>query len=297
MNREMKKKYREFMDTLEYCEQPLAAYYSDKKPAVHTGPEGGFFVDIKKSGDILSLAGNAEKLQQQKKEKYRCMFQFLTQTRKKHIPSVFDHDNYGCPGCRFYLGFVKKLPRFNHFFISTGIPVLYKGERFAPTPASSKRHAGLLEGIRQKGSYVIFEQFENMSSDIKPELVIFFCNVEILSGLITLIRFVTDESDAVQSPFAAGCASLFSWPMKYKQEGLEKAVLGVFDPAARPYLSLGEMTLSIPYSLFKKMLSKFKKSFLYKDKIKNGFIKKVIPGWPEVRKRAGRLAKKLLDLN
>jgi uncharacterized protein (DUF169 family) len=285
----IRKKYNEFMRTLNCCEQPLAAYYSDKKPRVHTGPKGGFFLDIQKPGDIRLLAGRAKNLMQEKREHFRCMLQFLAQTRKKHIPAVFDYENFGCPGLRFYLGFVKKLPLFNHYFISKGFPILYKGERFAPTPASSKKHAALLTGIQQKGKYVIFEPFENMSPDIEPEVVIFFCNVEVLSGLVGLVRFVTDEADAVQSPFASGCGSIFSWPVKYSQGGLEKAVLGVFDPAALPYMPLGEMTLGIPFALFKKMLWGYKKSFIYADKIKEGLIKEAIVGWPDVKKRAQRM--------
>jgi hypothetical protein len=78
--------------------------------------------------------------------------------------------------------------------------------------------------------------------------------------------------------------------LKFLREGSEKAVLGIFDPDARPYLSLGELTLSIPFSLFKKMLFSYKKSFMYTDKIKSGLIKKAIPGWPEVRKRAEQIS-------
>lgn len=287
--KDVRKLYKEFMTIFDCCEQPLAAYYSDKKPLVCTGPESGFFIDIRKPGDLLSLPARAKKLMQQKKDTFRCMFHYLAQTRKKHIPSVFDYENFGCPGCRFYLGFVDELPRFNHYFTSTGFPVLYKGERFAPSPASSKKHADLLKGIQSKGTYVIFESFENMPCDIEPELVIFFCNSEALSGLAGLVRFVTDEADGVQSPFTSGCGSIFSWPLKYSRDGLEKAVLGVFDPAARPYLPLGEMTVSIPYSLFLKMLYTYKKSFIYADKLKGGIIRKAISGWPEVRKRAKRM--------
>ena len=273
------------MTLLKNCEPPLVAYYCDKKPATYIGPKGGFFIDIKKTSDILILFKKAKNLKEERKEKFRCIFQFLAQTRKKHIPSVFDYENFGCPGCRFYLGFIKEIPMFNHYFISTGFPLLYIGERIAPTSESSKKHADLLKGIKQKGKYVIFDSIENISFDVDPELVIFFCNADILSGLVGLIRFVTDEPDAVLSPFSSGCGSIFSWPIKYYQDGLEKAVLGVFDPAARPYMNKGDMTLSIPYSLFKKILSDYKRSFIYRDKIKSYLIREPIPGWPDLIKR------------
>ena len=289
MKPDIQKKYKELMSVLSVCEQPLVAYYSDKKPVDYTGPRGGFFIEIQKPKDILSIPGRIKKIMQEKKEKFRCMFQYLAQTRKKNIPSVFSYHNFGCPGCRFYLGFVQELSLFNHYFTTTGFPGLYKGERFGPTPGSSKKHAALLKGIHPKAKYVIFEPIEKRSCDIEPELVIFFCNTEVLSGLVGLVRFVTDQADSVQSPFTSGCGSLFSWPIKFMREGLEKAVLGVFDPSARSYMALGDMTLSIPYSLFIKILTHFKNSFIYADKIKSGLIKKVIPGWPEVRKRAKQL--------
>jgi hypothetical protein len=285
------KKYRDFMIALGSATQPLVAYYSDERPEKYIGPKGGFSVEIKKPGDIFPFLGKARNLEQEEKEKFRCMFQFLARTRTKNIPSVFDFDNFGCPGCRFYLGFTDELPAFNHFFISTGFPGIYNGEKIAPTSASSKKHANLLKGILQKGKYVIFEKIEHVSFDIVPEIVIFFCNAETIAGLVGLIRFVTDEADSVQSPFASGCGSIFSWPVKYSQKGKEKAVLWVFDPAARPYIPLGEMTLSIPFPLFMRMLALYKKSFIYADKIKSGLIKSPIPSWPDVRKRASRIQK------
>ena len=62
MKPEIEKNYKEFMTFLGGCEEPLAAYYYDKKPAVHTGPKGGFFLDIPKPGDLLSLTGKSKKI-------------------------------------------------------------------------------------------------------------------------------------------------------------------------------------------------------------------------------------------
>jgi uncharacterized protein (DUF169 family) len=291
------KKYRELMASLGSDGAPLVAYYSDQRPVEYIGPRGRFFIDIKKPGDIFSFLGKARNLDNERKASFRCLFGFLARTRTKNIPSVFDADNFGCPGCRFYLGFIDEIPGFNHFFISTGFPGVYNGERFAPTPASSRRHANQLKGIRQKGKYVVFESIERMSFDVEPEVVIFFCNAETLSGLVGLVRFATDEPDSVQSPYSSGCGSIFSWPLKYSMEGSLKAVLGIFDPAARPYLPLGEMTLRIPFPLFMRILATFKKSFIYADKIKSGLIKSAIPSWPNVRQRAKRIRSLIKNAN
>jgi len=281
------------MEVLRHCDPPLAAYYSDIKPEQCVGPQGGFMVELKKPADILTMATQAKRLLQAKKERFRCMFSFLARTRKEQLPAVFDYENYGCPGCRFYLGFADELPLFNHYFIANGFPGLYRGERFAPSPRSSQRHAGMLRGIKAGGRYMIFAPLDNLPSAVDPELVIFMADAELISALSALVRFVTDEAATVVSPFASGCASIVSWPLMYARRGVEKAVLGVFDPAARPYLPLGYMTLSMPFPLFAKILEGYKKSFIYADKLRGGLIRRALPGWPEVRKRAGRMRRLL----
>ncbi len=278
--------YREFMEALGSLSGPLVAYYSDKKPDPCVGPKGGFFLDVRKPGDILPFIRRAGKIDEEKKRDFRCMFQFLGITRAKGTAAVFDADNFGCPGLRYYLGFIDRLPSFNHFFTSTGFPGVFNGERFFPSPSSSKRRSLEIGRIEPKGAFVVFEPMEHVSADTEPELVVFFENPETISGLAGLVSFAADDADSVYAPFASGCGSVFSWPMKLKREGAKKAVLGVFDPAARPWMKPGEMTLSIPYPLFVRMLASFKKSFMYTDRIRSGIIRDAIPGWPAVRKRA-----------
>ncbi len=289
MKHTVMKQYRDFMAVLRYCDRPLALYYSNEKPTEYTGPTGGFWVELERPKDVLKLVSRAPVIRREQKEKFRCMFSFLSGVRKQGTSAVFDYENYGCPGCRFYLGFIDKLPLFNHYLIANGFPALYHGERFAPTPESSRRHMELITGVPAGGKYAIFTPFESIPSDCEPELIIFMANAEVISALAALVRFVTDEAEAVRSPFSSGCGSLITWALKYARRGEEKAVLGIFDPAARVYLHPGEMTLSVPYGLFKKMLSVYKKSFLYTDRIRGGLIKKALPGWPEARKRAGML--------
>jgi uncharacterized protein (DUF169 family) len=291
------KKYGAFIEALGKGSAPLVAYYSDERPPVWTGPKGGFFIDIKKPGDITAFLARAGNIEAEKQKEFRCMFRFLAETRKKHIPSVFDAENFGCPGCRFYLGFIERLPSFNHFFVSNGFPGVYNGERYFPSHASSRRRAEELSGIRQKGRYVIFESIERMSFHVDPEVVIFFGNPEDIAGIATLVSFVTDDAHSVISPFASGCASIFSWPVKLAQANESKAVLGVFDPAARPWMSLGEMTLGMPYGLFLQLLGSFKKSFLYADKIASGIIRDAIPNWPNIRKRSRTLSGRMKKTN
>jgi uncharacterized protein (DUF169 family) len=295
MKQVLVRKYADFMDALGSDEPPLAARYTDERPDPYVGPEGGFGIDV---GKLLAGFGPvrrdiSQELLDRKRNEFRCMIRFLVRTRREHVPSVFDAENYGCPGCRFYLGFAAKLPAFNHYFTSTGFPGLYRGERFSPSPASSRRHAKELDGLEPAGKYLVFESIEHMTADADPDVVVFFCNPEILAGLVGAVRFATDRSEAVRSPFAAGCASVFGWPYKFAMRGEDTAVLGIFDPAARPYLVPGEMTIAMPFRLFVKILTTYDKSFLRADRMPPGIIKHAIPSWPEVKKRAGRFAKNL----
>ncbi|MBN1983881.1 MAG: DUF169 domain-containing protein [Chitinivibrionales bacterium] len=286
----IRSQYQHFMQTLQWCDSPLAAYYTDTKPLKSIGPAGGFYLGIEKPSDALSMIGKAASIQKYKREKFRCMFQFLMKTRVTGIPSVFDKENFGCPGCRFYLGFIPRLPAFNNYFTSTGFPGFYRGERYASCPQSSQRHARMLEGIVPTGRYLVFEKFETLPDSVEPDVVIFFANPEIICALVGLVRFVTDEPEGVVSPFGSGCASIFTWPIKYRMDGKQKAVLGPFDNSSRPYLPLAEMSLGIPYRLFCEMLGSYRKSFLCADTMKPGLIKTAIPGWPAVRKRAKRIS-------
>ncbi|MGA1870051.1 MAG: DUF169 domain-containing protein [bacterium] len=266
MESSLKNDYYEFMNVLGVCKKPpLAAYYTNNKPNKYIGPKGGFYPDMHDINDFIT-----GKVDVQDKRHHQCMFRFLVRTLNKGIPSVFDYDNFGCCGCRFYLGFVSNFPEFNRYYLSTGIPGFSAGEGFAPNPDKAQCFFGApLEGRKPGGKYVVFERFENAQEE-NIDLIIFFADPEIISGLIGLVRFSSDNYDVIGTNFCAGCASVFSWPMKYKSMGKEMAELGTFDLVCRPFLAPKEMTLSIPYSLFKKVLGSYKNSFLTKKKEKKG---------------------------
>ncbi|MBN1413079.1 MAG: DUF169 domain-containing protein [Spirochaetales bacterium] len=288
MDGKMLKDYEEFMQALGSDEPPLTARYSDTLPPDYASPKGGFYIEIKSAKDMLYYAGNLKLLDEKRKE-FKCVFHYISETRKKGIPSVFDFDHFGCPGARFYLGFIPSLPKFNSHFTTTGFPLLYRGERLAASPASAERHAQLLEGIKPKGRYLLFERFDKLPPEATPEVITFFSNPEIISGLTALARYVTDDMDAVRAPFTSGCASIFTVPFSNGEQGIRKAVLGIFDPASRPFLNPGEMTLSLHFPLFLEMLKCYKKSFMGDTGRKRYLIKNVVPGWPVVRSRAKKL--------
>lgn len=290
--REKTVRYRELMQCLGYKEKPLVAYYSNDKPPNSIGPRNGLNISIISLSSIFSLATHFWRINTLKKKRFRCMMQYVAQTRERGIPSVFSAEHYGCPGFRFYAGFSPKLPAFNHHFISTGIPGMYPGERFVPSVASARKLGAALEGRSPEGEWLIFDQFRDTIREHMIKSIMFFANPEIITGLIGLVRFASDRDDAVQVIYASGCASLFTWPVQYTLQGREQAVLGIFDLAARPWLKNGELTLSMPYSLFEKILHTFKDSFMFKQKRCKGKPEMMF-GWQHALCRADDFDKRM----
>lgn len=98
-----------------------------------------------------------------------------------------------------------------------------------------------------------------------PEIVTFFARAEIISGLNQLAVFVTNDFEAVSSPFGAGCTNLVSWPLRYLSQGKLKAVMGGWDPSERKFLKPDEITFSVPYEMFGRMVARWPESFLNTD--------------------------------
>ena len=114
---------------------------------------------------------------------------------------------------------------------------------------------------KQLSAYVV-KPLSLFEKDQKPELVVFFVRPESLCGLHQLAAFVTNDPEVVASPWGAACGNLIIWPLKYKENGTMKAVLGGWDPSARKFFKTDELSFSIPFEMFSQMLDRFEDSFL-----------------------------------
>ena len=121
---------------------------------------------------------------------------------------------------------------------------------------------------------------EKRTMTVKPEFVIFFARPEVLNGLFTHAIFTTGDVESVASHFGAGCTNVVAWLLFYKEQGIEKAILGGFDPSARKFMKTDELTSTVPWSLYKKMLTALPESMF-----------NVKGAWAEVRKKVTRSAK------
>ena len=100
-----------------------------------------------------------------------------------------------------------------------------------------------------------------------------------LTGLFVQTTFTTGDVDSVATPFGAGCTNIIAWPLFYKEQGIEKAVLGGFDPSARKFMKTDELTFTVSWSLYKKMLIALPESMFNVD-----------GDWTTVRKKVNRSA-------
>jgi uncharacterized protein (DUF169 family) len=226
--------WRQFRDTLGLKESPLGIYYTNDKPEGVTPKEG--------------LSG--------------CMIGLLQNARKKGETVYFDKSHFGCPGGAYYMGF-REIPRPNiEYFLSCGIPGEMEGERYIKTPELAREYFGKMKPRPAPATYCVFKPIEKFEKGERPEVVCFFATPDILSGLFTLLNYALERIDSVLTRFASGCGTILTYPLKEAEKDQPQSVLGMFDVSARPMVEKDILTLSMPYSLFLRLLENVKGSFL-----------------------------------
>ena len=171
--------------------------------------------------------------------------------------------------------------KFIEHYVTTGFPgTSIHGERYLPSPEAMRKFLAKVNPRKAPATYCIFQPLSLFTGSDEPEFVIFFARPEVLTGLFTHTMFTTGNVDSVASPFGAACTNIIAWPLFYKEQGMEKAVLGGFDPSARKFMKTDELTFTVPWSLYQKMLAALHESMFN------------VPGaWSEVRKKVTRSAK------
>ncbi|KQC04008.1 MAG: hypothetical protein APR53_04160 [Methanoculleus sp. SDB] len=209
---------------------------------------------------------------------WRCLVCDLARVRKGRS-LIFDHESLSCSGAKWYLGYAtERAPEFR-YFLSCGKPGVVEGERYKRTPEivdDMDRHR---EHIPAEGKCYAFKRWDLLTDDDTPEVVIFFARPEVLSGLFTLANFdQSDPNGGVICPFGAGCGSIIHYPWLEQQKEHPRAVLGMFDPSARPCVPTDVLTMAIPMKKFEKMIGYMEESFL------------VTGTWEKVQKKIRRSA-------
>ncbi len=203
----------------------------------------------------------------------RCLIGALDKVFKGQS-LAFDGDAVGCPGGKRYLGFAENLMPNFEYFLSCGIPGKLEGERYKKTPEMVKeymqKHAPV---TKAPANYIIFKRWDKLGENDTPEVVIFYAVPDVLAGLYTLASFDEAEQNMVIVPFGSGCASIVQYPFMEVKSAHPRAVIGMFDISARPFVDKNTLAFSAPMSKFKRMVDNMEESFL------------ITPSWAKVQKR------------
>jgi uncharacterized protein (DUF169 family) len=214
-------------------------------------------------------------------QNFSCVIGNIWLARRKHGTAYISAEEYGCPGGVFYCSMVRPNIRFIEHYVTTGFegtPI--HGERYLPSPEAMRKFLDKVNPREAPAKYCLFKPLSLFTDSEVPEFVIFFARPEVLSGLFTHTVFTTGDVDSVASPFGAGCTNILTWPIYYQSQGMEKAVLGGFDPSARKYMKTDELTFTVPWPLYKKMLETLPESMFNVD-----------GAWSTVSKKINRSAK------
>ncbi|MCX6151978.1 MAG: DUF169 domain-containing protein [Ignavibacteriales bacterium] len=209
------------------------------------------------------------------KSEQRCLMSHLNKVRDG-ASIYFEANTIGCTGGKRYLGFSHKLrPNFD-YFLSCGIEGELEGERYKKSPQIVHEVIKFQPPFESPGKYIVFKRWDNLNELDEPMVVIFFAHPDVLSGLFTLAGFEEVRADAVIVPFSSGCGSVVYHPYKEAHSENPRAVLGMFDVSARPFVPDNDLTFSIPMRKFIEMVNNMDESFLVTDswlKIKQRIIK------------------------
>lgn len=255
MDTERAKALSDFLQTLGLEEAPMGIYFTDEKPAESLSPAPLDLPTREKEMhnaiDWQAVFGG-----------FSCVMGTLWRARKKRVPACFSAEHFGCPGGAFWMGFLKPQTETIIHYVSTGIPGRMEGERYCDSPDALRALFNHVDPRPAPKPFCVIQPLPRFGPGEHPELVVFFARPEALCGLHQLATFVTNDPEAVCSPWSAGCGSLVAWPLHYLERGKDKAVVGGWDPSARKFFKTDELSFTVPMALFSAMMARYKASFL-----------------------------------
>ena len=244
-----------FLEALGLDEEPLGMHYTDRRPEKGFSPKPGNLPSAEDEAqgrvDWGSLFAD-----------FSCVIGNIWRARKQKTAAYFSREQFGCLGGAFYLGYLRPQLHFIAHYVSTGIPNHLEGEHYLESPEVTRNFFETIDPRPATASFCVFKPVSQFADPEQPELVTFFARGETLSGLNQLATFVTNDFEAVQSPFGAGCSNIVTWPLRYLSQGKLKAVLGGWDPSDRKFLKPDELTFTVPWEMFQRMIARWEESFL-----------------------------------
>lgn len=175
---------------------------------------------------------------------------------------AYHKDNLRCGGARRYLGYEQGIRKNFEYFLSCGIPGEMEGERYLRTPEMVKEMMGKMPPLDMNDQFVIFKRWDKLEESDEPVGIIFFATPEVLSGLFTLANVDRVDGKGVTCQFGSGCGSIVYQVIREAEKEDPRAVIGMFDPSARPCVPRDILSFSLPMKKFGKMVGYMDESFL-----------------------------------
>jgi len=179
---------------------------------------------------------------------------------------AYDAEAIACAGAKRYLGYSENIRPNFEYFLSCGIPGKMVGERYIRTPGmvlELQKHQKTIKDA--KGNFIIFKRWDMLEEFDEPAVVIFFAKPDVLSGLFTLANFDQTEPNSTFTPFGSGCGAIVHYPYLEKDAERPRAVIGMFDPSARPCVPKDTLSFAVPMIKFERMIDYMEESFLITD--------------------------------
>lgn len=191
----------------------------------------------------------------------RCVIGALVDVRKGRS-YTFGADSIGCFGGKKYLGFSENLAPNFEYFLSCGLQGKVEGERYKKTPAMVKNLLQRWPKFKAPARYIVFKRWDKLEETDSPQVAVFFAKPDALSGLYTLANYDTSDPNGAIIPMGSGCSSIIQNPYLEKDSDYPRAIIGMFDPSARPFVATDELTFSVPIGKLATMLGNMEGSFL-----------------------------------
>lgn len=188
---------------------------------------------------------------------------------------VYNADRVQCGGAKRYLGYTDKMRPGFEYFLSCGNEKM-EGERYLQTPELVKEYMKDQHAIPGAGRNIVFKRWDKLVETDEPDVVIFFAKPDVLSGLYTLANYDQKDRNGTIAPFGSGCGSIVYYPYLECKSERQRAVIGLFDPSARPCVPENVLTFAVPMKRFEKMIGYMEESFF------------ITGTWDTIRKRINK---------
>ncbi len=211
----------------------------------------------------------------------KCIIATLAKARKGNTV-VFSAESVHCFGGSTYMGFAEIIEEafsdehpysYREYFLSHGIPDQIEGERFKRTPAVCREMYRRLPEFKAPAPYCVFKRWDKLDENDRPDVVVFFVKPDVLSGLYNLANYDTVDANQVIVPWGSGCSSIIKDPYLERDKEAPRAILGMLDVSARPFVAQNELSFAVPMKRFIHMVESMEDSFL------------ITKSWQHVQKR------------